>query len=470
MNALSVVFLVMSAAIAQAPPAPARPNLVVILVDDLRWDVLGASGHPFVSSPNIDRLAREGVLFRNAFVTTPLCSPSRGSLLTGQYARTHGALINTSALRSWIPTFPELLLAAGYDTAFVGKWHMGDTDDAPKPGFARWSAFAGQGSYRDPELNIDGVRVRAQGYTTDVLNRYAMDFLRTAARSPRPFLLYLSHKAVHGPLDPPERHAELYAGRKVECSPGCADTLEGKLALTRDVPGAGQLKPGRKRFEEQVRARLRLLKSVDEGVGEILSLLAEAGILDQTAVVFTSDSGLFFREHGLADKRWPYEEAIRVPLLLRYPPLATPGARIERLVLNTDLAPTLLELGNVSVPPGIHGRSLVSLLRGETVGWRDMFAAEYFEEDDFPLVPTWEAVRSERWKYIRYPALGVEFDELYDLWSDPYELTNQAHNAILTDTLESLRRRLDRLLTFPPRPPSGNEAPASPDPLPSRVP
>ena len=239
-----------------------------------------------------------------------------------------------NALNPLLATFPGLLETAGYDTAFVGKWHMGN-DDTPQPGFTHWVSFPGQGSYEDPELNINGLRVPTQGYTTDVLNHYAVDFVRTAARGLRPFLLYLSHKAVHGPTVPPERHADLYDGEPVPCSPGCEDTLKDKPAMTRRVPGTRAPRPGSGPSDESIRERLSLLKSVDEGVGRILRTLAQEGVLDQTAVVFTSDNGFFFREHGLADKRWAYEEAIRIPLLLRYPPLAPRGdpnrtARPER--------------------------------------------------------------------------------------------------------------------------------------------
>ncbi len=196
---------------------------------------------------------------------------------------------------------------------------------------------------------------------------------------------------------------------------------------------------------------MRLLKSVDEGVGRILRTLAQEGVLDQTAVILTSDNGFFLREHGLRDKRWAYEEAIRIPLLVRYPPLTRPGARIDQIVLNVDLAPTLLELGGVPVPAEVHGRSFLPLLKGKKEGWRDMFAAEYFRESRFPRTPTWEALRTERWKYIRYPELGMEYDELYNLRSDPYELRNVVNDMRLTDLLERLRKRLTRLLTFPPR-------------------
>ncbi len=385
-------------------------------------------------------------MFRNAFVTTPLCSPSRASFLTGQYARAHGVSTNASALSPLVATSPSLLENGGYDTAFIGKWHMGN-DDTPRPGFTHWVSFRGQGSYRDPELNINGEHVPTLGYLTDVLNHYAVDFVRTAARGFRPFLLYLSHKAVHGPLDPPDRHTDLYRGAPVPCSPGCQDTLKGKPALTLTKPPS----PGDGLSDEAIRKKLRLLKSVDEGVGRILRTLAQEGVLDQTAVILTSDNGFFLREHGLRDKRWAYEEAIRIPLLVRYPPLTRPGARIDQIVLNVDLAPTLLELGGVPVPAEVHGRSFLPLLKGKKEGWRDMFAAEYFRESRFPRTPTWEALRTERWKYIRYPELGMEYDELYNLRSDPYELRNVVNDMRLTDLLERLRKRLTRLLTFPPR-------------------
>ncbi|MBX6314203.1 MAG: sulfatase-like hydrolase/transferase, partial [Isosphaeraceae bacterium] len=197
-----------------AAEAPARPNIVFILVDDLRWDALGCTGHPFAETPNIDRIAREGVNFRNAFVTTPLCSPSRASFLTGRYVHAHGVKGNgdNSALSHRLVTFPRLLHDAGYETAFIGKWHMG-TDDSPRPGFDRWVSFKGQGQYNDPILNVDGEAKKVEGYMTDLLNDHAVAFLKRSHE--KPFLLYLSHKAVHGPFTPAERHKDLYADRTI---------------------------------------------------------------------------------------------------------------------------------------------------------------------------------------------------------------------------------------------------------------
>src|SRR5262249_15208952 len=195
-------FLASSAAALAGATAP--PNIVFILMDDLRWDELGCTGHPFAKTPNIDRIAKEGANFRNFFVTLPLCSPSRASFLTGQYAHTHGVIDNTdhSPLSHRLVTFPRLLHDAGYDTAYIGKWHMG-VDDSPRPGFDRWVSFKGQGVYIDPTLNTDGHAAKTNGYITDILNVAALDFVRAAHQ--KPFVLYLAHKAVHGPFTPAER-------------------------------------------------------------------------------------------------------------------------------------------------------------------------------------------------------------------------------------------------------------------------
>lgn len=430
-----------------------RPNIVFVLVDDLRWDGTGATGHPFVDTQNLNELASEGIVFRNAFVTTPLCSPSRASFLTGRYARSHGVIDNGLRESLYdVTTFPELLEDAGYRTAFIGKWHMGSADD-PWPGFTRWISFSGQGRYRREELNIDGRRVPTRGHLTDVLNEHALAFVRDAVAEPEPFLLYLSHKAVHEPFSPPTRHADIYHDEPVPCPPGCDDSLAGKRALTRFVPNAQTPAPVPGRTgpsEAQIREQMSLVPSIDDGLGHVVRALRTAGVLDRTVIVFTSDNGFFHREHGLGDKRWPYEEAIRIPLIVRYPPLTGRGGVNDELVLNIDLAPTLLELTGVSPPPGIDGRSLVPLLAGESTRWRASFLAEYFEESPFPRIPTWEAIRTERFKLIRYPALGREFDELYDLALDPHELRNEVTNGDYSDTVGRLEALLDSLIESTP--------------------
>ena len=448
--AVAGALVVPRTAISQNDP---RPNFVIVLVDDLRWDALPTSGHPFIESPNLERIAREGAVFDNAFVTTPLCSPSRASFLTGQYVRNHGVVTNgfSDRQRPRFEHFPALLEAVGYDTGFVGKWHMGE-DGAPRRGFTHWVGFGGQGTYRNPHININGRKIIRQGYLTDVLNELAVDFVRTAARGVRPFLLYLSHKAVHEPFDPARRHQSLYERERLPQYPGEKDTLEGKLALTRDVPNdpqppviAGRGGPS----DGQIRRQLALLAAVDDGIGHIVKTLREEGVLNKTVIIFTSDNGFFHGEHGLGDKRWPYDEALRIPFVLRYPPLVSPDTRVSQLVLNIDLAPTVLELAGGKDSPVFDGQSVVPLLRGEAEGWRRSFVAEYFRERPFPRIPNWNAVRAERYKYIQFPDLGPLFDELYDLRADPHELDNRIHDAELQAVLESLRAELVRFNETP---------------------
>ncbi len=437
-----------AAAGGQARAADQRPNLLFVLIDDLRWNALGCMGHPFVKTPHIDRIAREGALFRNAFVTLPLCSPSRASFLTGQYAHRNGIRDNTNrGPRSHeLITFPRLLQKAGYETAYIGKWHMGN-DDTPRPGFDRWVSFKGQGVYQDCPLNVDGQPQKSAGYITDVLTDRTVEFLRR--KHDRPFCVTLAHKAIHGPFTPAPRHAELYANDPIQRTPGCRDTNEGKPVLTRPVtnPMGRALppaRPGGGSGDMLIRNQLRCLASIDEGVGRVLDALRETGQLDRTMVVFTSDNGYFWGEHGLGDKRAAYEEALRIPMLVRYPPLAKAGSEVREAVLNVDLAPTFLELGGAAIPEEVQGRSFADLLRGRARDWRASALFEYFEERQFPRIPTWQAVRSARWKYIHYPAVE-NADELYDLQADPDELHNRIRDAAAAGALQELKAELERL-------------------------
>lgn len=424
-----------------------RPNLVFVLIDDLRWNALGCTGHPFARTPNIDRLAAEGVKFRNAFVTTPLCSPSRGSYLTGQYVRTHRVIDNTdhASLSHRLITWPRLLHDAGYETAYVGKWHMG-TDDMPRPGFDRWVSFRGQGVYEDPNLNIDGKQTQQKGYMTDILSDHAAEFVRRSHS--KPFALYLAHKAVHGPFTPAPRHAGLYADQPIARQANTKDDLAGKPMLRRPLNEATK-KGGAKKGgpansgDELVRNQLRCLQSIDEGMGRIYAALEETKQLDRTMIVFTSDNGYLWGEHGLGDKRAAYEESIRIPMVVRYPKLVKPGRAVDEMVLNVDIAPTMLDAAGVKAPAQMQGRSLLPVLTGKGKKWRTSFLCEYFAEPQYPRIASWEAVRTDRWKYVRYPELR-EMDELYDLQADAGEMRNRISDAGARSVLESLRNELDR--------------------------
>lgn len=440
-----------------------RPNIVFILIDDLRWDELGIAGHPYIKTPNIDRIGKEGAVFRNAFMTTPLCSPSRASFLTGQYAHTHGITDNVdrSAASHQLRTFPLLLHESGYETAFIGKWHMGN-DDKPRPGFDRWLSFKGQGTYLNAELNEDGKSVKSSGYITDVLDGYAVDFIRR--RHDKPFLVYLAHKAIHpevtqnddGSVDlsqaehfiPAQRHERAYEGEKIPRRANYGVAPEDKAALRRQIGNLPPLGPATVTSDKAIFERQRTLLAIEDGVGEILKALEETRQLNNTVIVFTSDNGYFYGEHGLSvERRLAYEESIRLPLLVRYPKMIKPGTVRDEFVLNIDLAPTLLSLAGVSRPKEMQGRSLTPLWKGGRITWRKSFLIEYYSDKVFPriLQMGYKAVRNQRWKYIHYLELDG-MDELYDLKRDPFELKNLVGEPGAQTTVEGMKRELERLL------------------------
>jgi N-acetylglucosamine-6-sulfatase len=422
---------------------PPQPNFVFVLMDDLRWDELRCMGNPIADTPNIDRLAREGAVFRNAFVTTPLCSPSRASFLTGLYAHAHGIRDNRArdAESHKLVTFPRMLHDAGYETGFVGKFHMGN-DDSPRPGFDYWVSFKGQGTYHNPDLNENGKIIPTHGYTTDILSQLAVNFIER--RHTRPFFLWLAHKAVHpelvqrddGSIDDPNGgkfipangHKSLYAGAQVPRRPSAGVAPKDKPALARKVGALPPLGPSTGTDDETIRNRLRMLKAVDEGMGELLQALERTGELDRTVVIFTSDEGYFFGEHGLSiERRLCYEESARIPMLVRYPSMARAGCQVDGFALGIDIAPTVLEIAGVVPAYTMQGRSLVPLLRGDASDWRRSFLIEYFSDTTMQRMSHmgYQTLRTRRWKYIHYTELKG-MDELYDLEKDPYEL----HNAI----------------------------------------
>lgn len=458
---LPLAWLGLAECAAAGATAAARPNVVFVITDDQRHDLLGLAGHPVAKTPHIDRIGREGVWCRNFFTVTPLCSPSRASFLTGLYPHTHRVINNDKlgldVISHTLMTWPRQLREAGYETAFIGKWHMG-LDDSRRPGFDRWLSFKGQGIYIDGVVNDDGLPRQLTGYMTDYLNEQAVAFVRKA-RS-KPFALVVSHKAVHIPYLPAPRHEQLYADYHFTPRPPAEDDVPNKPIMTRLVPRVDHLalegvapepaepRRGRGRDPASVaRDQLRCLASVDEGVGQLYAALRESGQLDRTVFVYTSDNGYLMGEHGVIDqKRWAYEPSIRVPLLIRYPALIAPGSVREQLVLNIDLAPTLLELAGVKSIVPMHGQSLVPLLRDAARPGRVSFLAEYFLEKVGPRVATWQAIRTQRWKYIRFPGETAAYDELYDLQTDPNEERNLIADPASATQLAGLRREMDALL------------------------
>ena len=427
-----------------------KPNFIVILVDDLRFDETGASGHPYMKTPNIDRLAGEGARCSNAFHTTPLCSPNRASILTGQYATRHGIIDNVGrdAMSHRLANYHLELQRLGYETAHIGKWHMGN-DASPRPGYDTWISFRGQGTIRDPVFWEKGKETALRGYVTDLLNERAAEFV--GRRHERPFALFFAHKAVHpdvqqrqdGTIDVatmqgyvlPERHQDLYQGKKYPARPNVLPlerVLEQKPAWQEVF--SLRSRPESRAFldaihvgsQEEIRQRAAMMASVDEGVGLILQKLEETGALENTLILFLGDNGFFFGEHGLgAERRFAYEEGIRTAFFIRYPKLVKPGTVIEPMVLALDIAPTLVELGGGKPGPQIQGLSLLPLLKKRSRAWRKSFLIEYYNESAWPWIVgmSYKAVRTQSAKLVHWVHKeGV--DELYDLERDPYEITN----------------------------------------------
>lgn len=449
-----------------------RPNIIVIVVDDLRWDELGMAGHPYLETPNVDRLAREGAWFANAFHAVPLCSPNRASILTGQYPSRHGIIDNVARNRvsHGLHTFPQDLQRAGYETAFFGKWHMGN-DPTPRPGFDEWAAIPGQGRTMDPELYEDGRIHTVEGYITDVLTDRAVSFIGREREGP--FFLYIGHKAIHpdarqlddGSVDltvprgyvPAPRHLGRYEEAvfpRRSNTVSSLDELSDRPALRRALLnkhsdeivgmfGEDELDIGT--AEETIRRRAEMMLAVDEGLGRIVEALEGHGMLDDTFILFTSDNGFFYGEHGLSiERRLPYEESIRTPLIVRYPPVVEAGSQLDALALSVDIAPTALDLAGVPVGNHIQGRSLVPLLQDNAADWRQSVLIEFYTyENPFPWLSDmdYRAIRTDRYKYIHWMQHPDE-SELYDLVEDPYETRNLIDDPRLAGVAEDLREEL----------------------------
>ncbi len=456
-----------------------KPNLLVILIDDLRYDEFGAGGHPYMRTPNVDRLAHEGAIFERAFHTTPICSPNRASIVTGQYASRHGIIDNVArdAMSHRLPNYHLELQRLGYDTAHIGKWHMGN-DGMPRPGYDTWVSYDGHGKLVNPRLNHDGRYVEHQGYVTDIMNELAVDFLERPRT--KPFSLFFAHKAVHpdaeqaadgtlkisaqGGYVAAERHRGLYRDAIFPKKPNMltpAAVIRQKPAWA-DCFGLRESDRAREILlavhsgeQEEIRQRARMMAAVDEGIGAILDVLERQGRLDDTFIVFLGDNGYFFGEHALGpERRFAYEEGIRSPFLVRYPRKVKAGSRRHELVICQDIAPTMIALAGGRPGPQIQGRSLLPLFapgaRGARAAWRKSFLIEYWAEQALPWLVgmTYKAVRTDRHKYIHWVNRGHagELDELYDLDRDPYELKNLIRSRAYAPVREKLHRELKRLV------------------------
>ncbi len=431
-------------------------NVVFILSDDHRYDFMGFTGKvPFLKTPAMDRMAQEGTHIQNAFVTTSLCSPSRASILTGQLSHRHQVIDNQSLVSDTSTFFPQYLQQAGYETSFFGKWHMGEHHADPRKGFDHWVSFKGQGAYYNPTLNINGEEkeYRDSTYITDLLTDLAKEWLTERKKETKPFFLYLSHKGVHADFKPAQRHLKNYEA----VSPRYPATMFPEKADPEDynyedVPdwvkkqrnswhGVDYMYHGQISFEDFYKRYNETLLSVDESIGEVIEFLEQNDMLENTLVFYMGDNGFSFGEHGLIDKRHAYEESIRVPLLVYGAGNLLAKDSVSQLIQNIDIGPTILELAGLKAPASMDGYSFLPLLKGENPEWRDRIYYEYFWERPFPQTPTVHAVRTDKYKFIRYYGIW-DVNELYDLETDPLEMNNLIRSPEHQETARELRTDL----------------------------
>ena len=453
----------------QQPTTPQkRPNIVFVLTDDQRWDAISIQGHSGpLKTPNIDRLGHEGVYFRNTFATTSLCSPSRASIQTGVYAHIHGVTNNFTEFSAATDTWPRLLQKAGYETAYVGKYHMGENNDDMRPGFDYFASHRGQGVYVGTEWRINnGARQVIPGYYTTIVTKLAEDWIK-GRRGDKPWMIMIGHKAPHSFYVPEDKYKNAFANDHIPY-PASAFMLADKpdwytQRLTTWHGIYGPLFEYRKNFpdtspagvtsfEEMIRSYWRVILSVDDSVGQIYDLLKQRGELDNTIFIFTSDQGQLNGEHGMVDKRTAAEESIRMPLVVRYPGLTSPSQPrvVDRMVLNIDFAPSILDMVGLPIPGKMQGRSWKKLAQGQPdPGWRTSFAYLYNYEKQFPYTPNIRALRTQEWKYIRYPnssAPTPHLSELYHLSDDPLELVNLINDPRYRYKVNEMHDELDRQL------------------------
>lgn len=459
---------------AQAPTKHKPRNIILVLSDDHRYDFMGfMDGPAFLETPHMDRMARAGAHIQNAFVSTSLCSPSRASILTGQYAHRHGVVDNQRPVPKGTVFFPQYLQRAGFETAFIGKWHMGHDHDAPRPGFDHWVSFRGQGAYFNPTLNIDGRRTRFEGYTTDILTDQALAWLKQ--KRSKPFFMCLSFKAVHYPFQPAPRHQGRYEKSPIKYPETMANTEENYQSQPRwvrerryGIHGIDHMQTGPfdndpvPSFDDLYRRYCETVHGLDENLGRVLDYVDKAGLADSTMVIYMGDNGFELGEHGFYDKRDAFEESIRVPMLVYAPGLIKPGTKPTQMIQNIDIAPTIMQAAGCPVPKEakMDGRSFLPLVTGEKIPWRDTILYEYYWEWNFPATPTVFALRSDRYKYIFYHGVW-DRNGFYDLETDPVERHNLIDVPIYRDRIDAMRKELfDRLeasggMNIPARRPTG---------------
>ena len=451
-----------------------QPNIVFILTDDHAAHAMSCYGSRINETPNLDRIAKDGVRFDNCFCTNSICTPSRAAILTGTYNHVNKVTTLDTPLDGRQVTFPKLLQAQGYQTAIVGKWHLGHGGHADPTGFDYWNVLPGQGDYHNPEMIEMGETRHYEGYATDLITDKSLAWL-SARDTNRPFLLMCHHKAPHRPWEPDEKHAHMYEDVDIpepetlfdDYSNRSSAAAAATMRVNRDMDltdlkqappeGLSAEEETRWKYQRYIKDYLRCVASVDDNVGRLLDYLDAEGLTDDTIVVYTSDQGFFLGDHGWYDKRFMYEESLRMPFIMRYPRLIQAGTVDKNMILNVDFAPTFLELANVDVPGHFQGRSFVPLLEQHVPeDWQTSMYYRYWMHMTHHSVYAHYGVRNLRYKLIYYyaDALGQQgaIDdpkepewELFDLENDPFELNSVYHDPAYADVVRDMTAELARL-------------------------
>ena len=500
--------LAASACAGQDPPTATtdtRPNILFIMSDDHAVQAISAYGHPvsqIARTPNIDRIAEQGMIFENAFVTNSLCGPSRAANLTGKYGHINGFTQNGDIFDGSQWTWPRALKEAGYQTALIGKWHLDRTPAGLELDY--WKIFNDQGEYYNPQIITEGGEQRYEGYASDLVTEFTLEWLRERRDPGKPFVLLMHHKAPHRNWMPALRHTRKFEDTEFPVPETYFDSYEGRLAaaaqemnIYRDMyeghdlkmtvaAGStelrydpwtdhfGRLTPGQRaewdaayqarndamnradlderemalwKYQRYMEQYLATIAAVDESVGAVLDYLDETGLAEKTLVVYTSDQGFYLGEHGWFDKRFMYEESLRTPLLMRLPGLIPAGTSTPALVLNIDFAPTYLELAGLEPPADLQGRSLTGVIAGRTPpDWRRSIYYHYYEYPGFHAVKRHYGVRNDRYKLIHFYH-DIDAWEFYDLETDPLEVRNRIGDPDYRDEITEMRAELESLRT-----------------------
>jgi arylsulfatase A-like enzyme len=439
-----------------APATTPRPNILYIMADDHASHAISAYGSKVNRTPQIDRLAKEGMRFDNCFVTNSICTPSRAAILTGKYSHINGVPVFNRFDGSQ-PTLAKHLHAAGYHTGMIGKWHLG----SDPTGFDYWNILPGQGVYHDPVFIEMGKRRKHQGYVTDLITEFSIEFLKGRPAG-KPFFLMCHHKAPHRPWEPDGKHAREFAVAKIPEPETFHDDYatrgdaarEATMRIDRDLqpsdvkqtppPGLSDLELKQWKYQRYMQDYLACVAAVDDSVGRLLDYLDSSGLAQNTIVIYTSDQGFFLGDHNWFDKRFMYEESLRMPFLVRWPGRIRPGSTANAMVLNVDFAPTLLAAAGMSVPADMQGRSFLPILEGhKPADWRTSIYYRYYHYPWHHRVQPHYGVRTDRYKLIYFNKLDQW--ELYDLKLDPHELKNVYNDPAYAETVRRLKADLDRL-------------------------